>query len=179
MYYPIRRTGWRDNWFLGTCWCEELVKKQFPQIGWCNKWFQESGCGWKRSKKQSKGSYSHYQHNFSYSRNQRNFKTKIIDQPNHPSRHRNDYPAHHHHCGGRAREFDPASDGSPPGKCHGHAAQSCTYLPDSWEGKRDGKGRRHAKVSFFLRNKLQIEFSKPNFCSYLRLPSAIQGTIYF
>ena len=27
MYYPIRWSGWQDNWFWGTCCREELVKK--------------------------------------------------------------------------------------------------------------------------------------------------------
>ena len=82
----------------------------------------------------------------------------MIDQPNHPSCCRTDYPSRHRRCGGRAREFQPVLDGSLPGKRDGRCAQLRAYLPDSWEGKRHGKGRRHAKGRFFLKNELQIEF---------------------
>ena len=41
MYYPIRRIGRHNNWFQGTCWCEELVKKRFRRTGWCKNWFQK------------------------------------------------------------------------------------------------------------------------------------------
>ena len=123
MYYPIRQTGRQNNWFRGTYWREELVKKQIRQTGRCNKWFQNICCGWKRSKQRSKCSYSHYQHNFNYSHYQRKFNTKIIDQPNHPSRLQTDNPARHRRCGGRVREFQPALDGSPTGKRHRHGAQ--------------------------------------------------------
>ena len=41
MYYPIRRTGRQNNYFRGTCWCKELVKKRFRRTCWCNKWFRK------------------------------------------------------------------------------------------------------------------------------------------
>ena len=128
--------------------------------------------------KSIQGSYSRYQWNIIYSHYQRSFNTEIIDQPNHLSRRRTDYPACHHRCGGHMREFEPEPDSSPAGKCHGHGAQFHAYLTDSWEGKRNRKGWRHAKGRFFLRYNLQIEFANPNFRSYLRLPSAIQRPRY-
>ena len=154
MYYPIRQTGRQNNYFRGTCWCKELVKKRFRRTSWWIKWFQKIGCGWKQSKKGSKCSYSHYQQNFRYSHYQRNFNAKIIDQPNHPSRRRIDYTALRRRCGGRAREFEPALEGSPAGKRHRRGTPLCAYWPDSWEGKRHGKGRHHAKGRFFLRNEV-------------------------
>ena len=103
---------------------------------------------------------------------------KIIDQPNHPSHCRTNYPAPHCRCGGRVREFELAPDGFPAVERHGRGAQLRAYLLDSSEGKRDRKGRRHAKGRLYLQNELHIEFAKPKFCSYLCLHSAIQGPIY-
>ena len=80
------------------------------------------------------------------------FNTKIIGQPNHPSRRRNDYPALHRRCGGRAREFEHALGGSPAGERHGCGAPLRADLPDYWERNRDGKGQHHAKGRFFLQN---------------------------
>ena len=122
----------KNNWFRGTCWREEMVKKRFFRTGWWNKCFQETICGCKQSKKRSKGNYSHYQRYLSYSHYQRNFNTKIIDQRNPPSRRRTNYPASHRQCGGRAREFEPAPEGFPTGECHGRGAELRVYLPDSW-----------------------------------------------
>ena len=76
------------------------------------------------------------------------------------------------------REFETAPEGSLAGERHERGAQLGAYLPDSWEGAWHGKGQHHAKGRFFLQNELQIEFAKPKFCSFLRLPSAIQGTRY-
>ena len=100
MYHPINNqkfwmlwvwwTSWQNKWSWGTGWQEELVKKRFCRTGWsnkwfwqtywCMKWFQKIGCGRqqskKRSKQQSKGSYSHCQHKF---------YTNIIDWSTQPS----------------------------------------------------------------------------------------------
>ena len=50
------------------------------------------------------------------------------------------------------REFEPALENSTAGECHGRGAKLRAYLPDSWEGKRHGKGRHHAKGRLFLQN---------------------------
>ena len=101
--------------------------------------------GGRNPKKRSKCNYSHCQHNFSYSHYEQNFNTNIINQSNHPSRCRTDYPARHRWCGAHAGDFETAPDGSPAGKRHGQGVQLCAYLLDSWEGKWHRKGRCHAK----------------------------------
>ena len=56
--------------------------------------------------------------------------------------------------GAQERYFEPLPDGSPAGERHGCGAQLRMYFPDSWEGKRGGKGQFHAKGRFFLQSKL-------------------------
>ena len=146
VYYPIRRTGRQNNWFRGTCWCEELIKKWFHRTGWCNKLFQKIGCRWKQSIKRSNYRYSHYQWYFSYWHYKWNFNTKINHQPNHPISRPTHYTSRHHQSGGRAREFEPAPDVSPTDERHGCAR----LLEPNW----DGKGPRHANWQFFFQNKI-------------------------
>ena len=179
MYCPIRRTGRHNNWSRGTCWCEELVKKRFYRTGWWNKWFRKIGCGWKRSKKRSKCSYSHYQWNFWYWHYQRNFNTKIIDKPNHPSFHPTDYPAYHRQSRGRTIQFQPVSEGSTADKRHERGAPLRAHFLDYWKSNWDGKGHRHANGRVFLRNEVYSKFLKPNVRSHPYLSSTIQGPRYY
>ena len=101
-------------------------------------------------KKRSNCSYSHYQQNFRKLHYQQNFNTNIIHQPNHPSCRPTQYSARQRQSGGHAREFEPAQDVSPAGKCHRHGAPLCGHFPENWECSWDGKGPRHAKGHFFL-----------------------------
>ena len=136
------------------------------------------GCRCKRSKKRSKGSYSHYQWNFSDSHYQQNFNTKLLINPTIQVVIGLINPIVTAGVVGTQDIFKPAPDGYLAGKRPGHGAQVRAYLLDSWEGKRHRKGRHQANGRFFFLNELQIEIVKPKFHSYLYLPSALQGPRY-
>ena len=150
MYDPINNqrfwilqlwwTGWRNKWFRGTDWPEELVGKIFRGTGWCHKWFQGTGWRRKQSKQQSKGIYLHYQPKF---------YTKNIDKPVRPKDHPSCNPSGWPACPGRSasntRDFGIAPDIDPEGERHGRSVQGHTHFPDSKGGKPDGQGRLHAK----------------------------------
>ena len=197
MYYPINNqkfciqqfwlTSWWDKWFQRTSWRKELVKKLFRwtgwtnkwfwQKGWCNKWFQLVVDGSDRKSNPRVATHStniisttHTTNIISAQKLLINPTIQVVFGPTTPLVTA-DFVGLQENLSQHQRVLLKA-------KITGGGVQLCAYLPDSCEGKKHRKGWCHAMGRFFLQNEHHIEFTNPKFCSYLPLPSALQGTIY-